>query len=52
MRHLRRLLIPLLAIPLCLCLIIGGVLAWVQWGSGAAALAGLDLTINGGRNLA
>ena len=41
MRHLRRLLILLLAIPLCLALIIGGVLAWVQWGSGAAALAGL-----------
>ena len=41
MRHLRRLLILLLAIPLCLALIIGGVLAWVQWGSGAAALASL-----------
>lgn len=41
MRHLRRLLILLLAIPLCLALIIGGVLAWVQWGSGAATLANL-----------
>ena len=41
MRHLRRLLILLLAIPLCLLLLLGGVLAWVQWGSGAATLASL-----------
>ncbi|MBJ7252845.1 MAG: hypothetical protein JHC89_15920, partial [Acetobacteraceae bacterium] len=41
MRHLRRLLILLLVIPLSLALIIGAMLAWVQWGSGAAALAGV-----------
>ena len=41
MRHLRRLLILLLALPLCLGVLLGGVLAWVQWGSGAATLAGL-----------
>ena len=41
MRFLRRLLIIVVAIPLCFGLLLGGVLAWVQWGSGAAALAGL-----------
>ncbi len=41
MRHLRRLLILLLALPLCLGVLLGGVLAWVQWGSGAATLANL-----------
>ena len=41
MRHLRRLLILLLAIPLCLLLLLSGVLAWVQLGSGAATLANL-----------
>ena len=41
MRFLRRLLIILVAIPFCLGVLLGGMLAWVQWGSGAAALAGL-----------
>jgi translocation and assembly module TamB len=41
MRHLRRLLILVLAIPLVIAAVLGGVLAWVQWGNGAAALAGL-----------
>lgn len=41
MRHLRRLLILVLAIPLVIAAIFGGVLAWVQWGNGAAALGAL-----------
>ena len=41
MRHLRRLLILVLAIPLVITALLGGVLAWVQWGNGAAALTGL-----------
>ncbi|MCA3271727.1 MAG: translocation/assembly module TamB domain-containing protein [Roseomonas sp.] len=41
MRHLRRLLILVLAIPLVIAAFLCGVLAWVQWGNGAAALAGL-----------
>ena len=41
MRHLRRFLILVLAIMLCLGVLIGGALAWVQWGNGAATLAGL-----------
>lgn len=41
MRHLRRLLILVLAIPLIGGALLGGVLAWVQWGNGAAALAAL-----------
>ncbi|MCA3323368.1 MAG: translocation/assembly module TamB domain-containing protein [Roseomonas sp.] len=41
MRHLRRLLIPVLAIRLIVVVLLGGALAWVQWGSGAAALASL-----------
>ncbi|MCA3342402.1 MAG: hypothetical protein ING24_08175, partial [Roseomonas sp.] len=41
MRHLRRLLILVLAIPLVIAALLGGLLAWVQWGNGAAALAGL-----------
>ncbi|MFM8613723.1 MAG: hypothetical protein ACKOC9_03175, partial [Alphaproteobacteria bacterium] len=36
MRHLRRLLVLVLAIPLVIAAILGGVLAWVQWGNGAA----------------
>lgn len=41
MRHLRRLMILVLAIPLVIAAVLGGVLAWVQWGNGAAALAAL-----------
>ena len=41
MRHLRRLLILVLAIPLVVAAILGGVLAWVQWGNGAATMARL-----------
>ena len=41
MRHLRRLLILLLAAPLCLMLLLGGALAWLHWGSGAAVLGRL-----------
>ena len=41
MRHLRRFLILVLAIMLGLGVLIGGALAWVQWGNGAATLAGL-----------
>ncbi len=41
MRHLRRLLILVLAIMLGLGVLIGGALAWVQWGSGASAVARL-----------
>ena len=41
MRHLRRLLILVLAIMLGLGVVIGGALAWVQWGSGASAVARL-----------
>jgi translocation and assembly module TamB len=42
MRHLRRLLILVLAIVLGLGALIGGALAWVQWGNGAASLARLS----------
>jgi translocation and assembly module TamB len=41
MRHLRRLLMLVLVIMLGLGGLIGAALAWVQWGSGAAALARL-----------
>ena len=41
MRQLRRLLILLLGAPLCLMLLLGGALAWLQWGSGAAVLGRL-----------
>ncbi|MFO0182314.1 MAG: hypothetical protein ACK53N_05560, partial [Alphaproteobacteria bacterium] len=41
MRLLRRLLILVLAIPLIGVVLLGGVLAWVQWGNGAAALGAL-----------
>lgn len=41
MRHLRRLLILVLAIPLMGGVLLGGALAWVQWGGGAAALGAL-----------
>ncbi|MCA3427058.1 MAG: hypothetical protein INF34_10165, partial [Roseomonas sp.] len=41
MRLLRRLLILVLAIPLIGVALFGGVLAWVQWGNGAAALGAL-----------
>ena len=41
MRHLRRLLTLVLAIPLVVAAILGGVLAWVQWGNGAATMARL-----------
>ncbi|MFM7305381.1 MAG: hypothetical protein ACKO4X_18875, partial [Alphaproteobacteria bacterium] len=41
MRHLRRLLILVLAIPLVIAAILGGVLAWVQWGNGAETIARL-----------
>ncbi|MCA3279902.1 MAG: translocation/assembly module TamB domain-containing protein [Roseomonas sp.] len=41
MRHLRRLLILVLAIPLVMIAVLGGVLAWVQWGNGAATMARL-----------
>jgi translocation and assembly module TamB len=41
MRHLRRLLILVLAIPLVMAAVLGGVLAWVQWGNGAATMARL-----------
>jgi translocation and assembly module TamB len=41
MRSLRRLVTLLLALPLCLGVLIAGVLAWLQWGSGAAVLGGL-----------
>jgi len=41
MRLLRRLLILVLAIPLIGLALLGGVLAWVQWGNGAAALGAL-----------
>ncbi len=40
MRHFRRLLILLLAVPLCLVLLLGGALAWLQWGGGAAVVGG------------
>ncbi|MFM7690649.1 MAG: hypothetical protein ACKPAC_14515, partial [Alphaproteobacteria bacterium] len=41
MRHLRRLLVLILAIPLVIAAVLGGVLAWVQWGNGAATMARL-----------
>jgi len=41
MHLLRRLLILVLALPLVAAMLLGGVLAWVQWGNGAAALARL-----------
>ena len=41
MRHLRRLLILVLAIPLVIATLLGGMLAWVQWGNGAATMARL-----------
>ena len=41
MRLLRRLLILVLALPLVAATLLGGVLAWVQWGNGAAAIGAL-----------
>ncbi len=41
MRHLRRLLILVLALPLVAVALLGAALAWIQWSNGAATLARL-----------